>query len=153
MPSFTPPRMIGFLATGGSAPPTPPATSRFRPAGPPTTPPARSPPRGARPRRPAEPSARGGPATWPPPPGGRRREARAADVALGRERPGDVAQALGRPVTEVTLPPETPAVVPARPPGAGPFLLVLRGQKRNAKYPICEGPNYIGRADEQPVDI
>ena len=28
-----------------------------------------------------------------------------------------------------------------------------RGQKRNAEYPIYPGLNFIGRADEKPVDI
>jgi pSer/pThr/pTyr-binding forkhead associated (FHA) protein len=32
-------------------------------------------------------------------------------------------------------------------------LLVLRGQKRNVEYPIYDGLNFIGRADEKPVDI
>jgi len=32
-------------------------------------------------------------------------------------------------------------------------LQVLRGQKRNAEYNIEQGLNFIGRADEQPVDI
>src|SRR5205814_6549965 len=39
------------------------------------------------------------------------------------------------------------------PAGAHPRLLVLRGQKRNVEFPIYEGTNYIGRADEKPVDI
>jgi hypothetical protein len=39
------------------------------------------------------------------------------------------------------------------PAGAQPRLLVLRGQKRNVEYPIYEGHNFIGRADEKPVDI
>jgi hypothetical protein len=39
------------------------------------------------------------------------------------------------------------------PAGAQPRLLVLRGQKRNVEYPIYEGLNFIGRADEKPVDI
>jgi pSer/pThr/pTyr-binding forkhead associated (FHA) protein len=39
------------------------------------------------------------------------------------------------------------------PPGAQPRLLVLRGQKRNVEYPVYEGLNFIGRADEKPVDI
>jgi pSer/pThr/pTyr-binding forkhead associated (FHA) protein len=30
---------------------------------------------------------------------------------------------------------------------------VLRGQKRNVEYPVYEGLNFIGRADEKPVDI
>jgi pSer/pThr/pTyr-binding forkhead associated (FHA) protein len=39
------------------------------------------------------------------------------------------------------------------PEGAQPRLVVLRGQKRNVEYPIYEGHNFIGRADEKPVDI
>jgi hypothetical protein len=38
-------------------------------------------------------------------------------------------------------------------PDAQPRLLVLRGQKRNEEYPLFEGLNFIGRADEKPVDI
>jgi pSer/pThr/pTyr-binding forkhead associated (FHA) protein len=49
----------------------------------------------------------------------------------------------------------SPAILPLNtiPPGAQPRLLVLRGQKRNIEYPLYEGLNYIGRADEKPVDI
>jgi pSer/pThr/pTyr-binding forkhead associated (FHA) protein len=32
-------------------------------------------------------------------------------------------------------------------------LLVLRGQKINVTYPLYDGDNFIGRADERPVDI
>jgi uncharacterized protein (TIGR02996 family) len=39
------------------------------------------------------------------------------------------------------------------PPGARPRLLVLRGMKRGVEYPLYEGANFIGRADEKPVDI
>jgi hypothetical protein len=52
-----------------------------------------------------------------------------------------------------------PAAVPAGeagsplPPDAQPRLVVLRGQKRNQEYPIYPGLNFIGRADEKPVDI
>jgi hypothetical protein len=42
------------------------------------------------------------------------------------------------------------SVLPAE---AQPRLLVLRGQKRNVEYPLYEGLNFIGRADEKPVDI
>jgi hypothetical protein len=42
---------------------------------------------------------------------------------------------------------------PALPAEAQPRLLVLRGQKRNVEYPIYEGMNFVGRADEKPVDI
>src|SRR5947199_219861 len=37
--------------------------------------------------------------------------------------------------------------------GAQPRLVVVRGQKVNAEFPIYEGMNFIGRADEKPVDI
>jgi FHA domain len=54
-------------------------------------------------------------------------------------------------------PPPTPAdtagPAAALPAGAEPKLIVLRGQKRNAEYPIYEGQNFVGRADEKPVDI
>jgi hypothetical protein len=46
--------------------------------------------------------------------------------------------------------PSEPSVLPAE---AQPRLLVLRGQKRNVEYPLYEGLNFIGRADEKPVDI
>ncbi|HEX5270601.1 MAG TPA: FHA domain-containing protein, partial [Gemmataceae bacterium] len=39
------------------------------------------------------------------------------------------------------------------PPDAKPRLVVLRGLKINSEYPIYEGLNFIGRADEKPVDI
>jgi hypothetical protein len=46
-----------------------------------------------------------------------------------------------------------PAPAAAVPAGAQPRLVVLRGLKRNVEYPIYEGHNFIGRADEKPVDI
>jgi FHA domain-containing protein len=55
------------------------------------------------------------------------------------------------PPTTAPAAPAAPAV--ALPPGAEPRLLVLRGQKRNVEYPLYEGHNFIGRADEKPVDI
>jgi hypothetical protein len=33
------------------------------------------------------------------------------------------------------------------------LLLVLRGQKIGVEYPLYDGQNFIGRADEKPVDI
>jgi hypothetical protein len=39
------------------------------------------------------------------------------------------------------------------PAGAQPKLVVQRGQRPKAEYPIYEGLNFIGRADEKPVDI
>ncbi len=69
----------------------------------------------------------------PPPPRGRRRR------HSGRRRRRSAAPAA--------------AVAAGLPPGAQPKLLVLRGQKPNAEYPLFEGPNFVGRADEKPVDI
>ena len=43
-----------------------------------------------------------------------------------------------------------PAKLPA---GAQPKLCVLRGLKINVEYPVYEGNNFVGRADEKPVDI
>jgi hypothetical protein len=56
-----------------------------------------------------------------------------------------------RPVPDPAPAAEVPAAA-ALPTGAQPRLLVLRGQKRNVEYPIYEGLNFIGRADEKPVD-
>jgi len=39
------------------------------------------------------------------------------------------------------------------PAGAQPKLVVLRGLKINSEYPLYEGHNFVGRADEKPVDI
>ncbi len=30
---------------------------------------------------------------------------------------------------------------------------MLRGQKRNVEYPLYDGLNFVGRADDKPVDI
>jgi hypothetical protein len=67
------------------------------------------------------------------------------------------------PVAEAPAPPPAAAPAPAPaapaapagalPVGAEPRLVVLRGQKRNVEYPLYEGHNFIGRADEKPVDI
>ncbi|MBI1916075.1 MAG: FHA domain-containing protein [Planctomycetes bacterium] len=62
------------------------------------------------------------------------------------------------PPAKVETPPsapkvEAPPAEPVLPKGAEPRLLVLRGQRRNVEYPIYEGLNFIGRADEKPVDI
>jgi pSer/pThr/pTyr-binding forkhead associated (FHA) protein len=37
--------------------------------------------------------------------------------------------------------------------GSTPKLVVNRGLKQNVEYPVYEGQNFIGRADEKPVDI
>jgi pSer/pThr/pTyr-binding forkhead associated (FHA) protein len=41
----------------------------------------------------------------------------------------------------------------AIPAGANIKLVCVRGQKPGLEYPVYEGSNFIGRSDEQPVDI
>jgi hypothetical protein len=89
--------------------------------------------------------------------------AEAVPVAAAQVLQAAPAQAAPVPVpptnSGTAAPPATPvaetAAAPAAgfPPGAQPRLLVLRGQKRNVEYPIYDGLNFIGRADEKPVDI
>jgi hypothetical protein len=38
-------------------------------------------------------------------------------------------------------------------PDAKPRLVVVRGQRMGVEYPLYEGENYIGRADEKAVDV
>jgi hypothetical protein len=74
------------------------------------------------------------------------------------------------PAPAATAPPAAPAPAPAAPaapapaapaaPTAGklaadaqPKLVVIRGQKIGAEFPIYPDMNFIGRADEKPVDI
>jgi hypothetical protein len=44
-------------------------------------------------------------------------------------------------------------MVPTPTPTVRPVLVVLRGMKINAEYPIYEGRNTIGRFADKPVDI
>lgn len=59
----------------------------------------------------------------------------------------------------VSPPAPTPApstaapAAPVFPPGCQPKLKVIRGMKIGDEFPIYEGENFIGRADEKPVDI
>ena len=46
-----------------------------------------------------------------------------------------------------------PGLADKIPPGSKPKLIVLRGQRQNIEYPIYEGDNYIGRADDKAVDV
>src|SRR5204863_5952082 len=46
-----------------------------------------------------------------------------------------------------------PAAAAPLPAGSQPKLVVLRGLRINAEYPLYEGHNFIGRVDEKPVDI
>lgn len=74
------------------------------------------------------------------------------------EEPAAVEEPAPAP-TPVPEPEPTPAPEPvaatggALPAGSAPRLRVIRGLKINEEFPIYEGQNYIGRADEQPVDI
>jgi hypothetical protein len=62
------------------------------------------------------------------------------------------AAAPAAPAAPAAVPAAAPAPV-ALPAGAQPKLVVIRGQKINAEYPIYPDLNFIGRADEKPVDI
>ena len=85
---------------------------------------------------------------------GRRRAAASASAAALRRRlrrppPASASAAGARP----RLPLRAAPAAGRHAAGAQPKLVVLRGQKRNAEYPIYEGLNFVGRADEKPVDI
>jgi hypothetical protein len=58
-----------------------------------------------------------------------------------------------QPVMPQPVSPAAPTGATPLPAGSQPRLLVLRGVKRNVEYPIFEGQNFVGRADEKPVDI
>jgi formylglycine-generating enzyme required for sulfatase activity len=80
------------------------------------------------------------------------------ELSQGRLSPAPAPPPAPAPVPQAPAPPLQGAALPlgaagALPRGAQPRLLVLRGQKRNVEYPIYEGLNFIGRADEKPVDI
>jgi hypothetical protein len=85
--------------------------------------------------------------------------ARPASVPQG-ETPAAAAPApasASATASPVTTPAGEPASSPADPgrlpPDAKPRLVVLRGQRISAEYPLYEGHNFIGRTDERPVDI
>src|SRR5262245_54351436 len=67
-------------------------------------------------------------------------EAMAAPAAAPAAAPGGAPADAGAPAAKL-------------PPGAQPKLVVLRGLKINVEYPVYEGNNFVGRADEKPVDI
>jgi len=81
----------------------------------------------------------------------------AVPVAPPPPPPPPVVAAPAAPAASIA--PPQPALAEAVPasagisPGTEPKLVVLRGQKRNAEYPLFEGPNFVGRADEKPVDV
>lgn len=75
------------------------------------------------------------------------------------EPPSAVAEVVAIPEPPPTVPmpaPAAPAAAeapPALPAGAQPRLKVMRGVKVGVEFPIYPDYNYIGRADEKPVDI
>src|SRR5262245_7795486 len=66
-------------------------------------------------------------------------------------RPEPVSEPVAKPVEPP--PAATAATADKLSPDAKPRLVVLRGMKINSEYPLYEGLNFIGRADEKPVDI
>jgi hypothetical protein len=90
---------------------------------------------------PAAPTAEGAPVEAPPAP------------PPPVEAPPAVVAAPPASLAPPAAAPAAPAAAAALPPDARPRLVVLRGLKINTEYPIYEGHNFIGRADEKPVDI
>lgn len=97
-------------------------------------------------------------------------EAEAAPVADAETRAPETTYSEAVPVEAITLEPlaavavESAPAAPAPPavapvaddklaPGTQPRLIVMRGLKINTEYPLYDGHNFIGRADEKPVDI
>ena len=102
-----------------------------------------------------------------------------AEMALEEMPPLPVAEAMPEPVAEEVAPapiaeaiptpiaaevaPAPIAAAPVAPPvsddpyfvsdSANPRLYVVRGQKPKVEFPILGGLNFIGRADDKPVDI
>jgi hypothetical protein len=75
-----------------------------------------------------------------------------------RERPaatpGQIAPTVPVPPAPAYTPTLTPPATPTQAgPQPHPRLVVLRGQRVNAEYPVYEGRNTIGRFADKPVDI
>jgi hypothetical protein len=64
-----------------------------------------------------------------------------------------VAQVVDTGVVAPAPPAANPIEAPALATEAKPKLVVLRGQRINVEYPLYEGENFIGRADDKAVDI
>jgi len=78
----------------------------------------------------------------------------ASEVSVTPVVPEPVPAPPPPPAPPAAAAPAAPAAAAAPlPPDAQPRLVVLRGLKRNVEYPLYEGHNFIGRADEKPVDI
>jgi hypothetical protein len=88
-------------------------------------------------------------------------QATPADPAPAESHSHAAAEELPAPVTEpasalraASIPGISEREAEGKPkPGIAPKLVVLRGQRVNIEYPLYEGENYIGRADEKAVDV
>jgi len=90
-----------------------------------------------------------------------------AEMAIEEMPPLPVAEAMPEPIAEEVAPAPIAAApiaaAPVAPPvsddpyfvsdSANPRLYVVRGQKPKVEFPILGGLNFIGRADDKPVDI
>ena len=87
--------------------------------------------------------------------------AEAKPVVADAPAPAAVAPPSAPPTESAPPPaPAEPAAAPAASPagtslpaGSAPKLVVIRGQKISLEFPIYPDLNFIGRADEKPVDI
>jgi hypothetical protein len=85
----------------------------------------------------------------------------AIPMAAVEAMPAAVAAVVAEPAPAAPAPaaPAAPEAAPAAPaagaipPGSQVKLVVIRGLKINAEFPIYPELNFIGRADEKPVDI
>jgi pSer/pThr/pTyr-binding forkhead associated (FHA) protein len=89
----------------------------------------------------------------PPPPPVPAMEAAPPPPPVEAPPPPPVVAAAPAPPPAPVAPPPAPVSAAPLAADAKPHLVVLRGQKINQEFPIYEGHNFIGRADEKPVDI
>jgi len=85
-----------------------------------------------------------------------------AEMAVEEMPPLPVAEAMPEAIAEEVAPAPIPAAPVATPvsddpyfvsDSANPRLYVVRGQKPKVEFPILGGLNFVGRADDKPVDI
>lgn len=84
-----------------------------------------------------------------------------APAAAPTPPPAPVAAAPAPPPAPAPTPPPAPAAAPPAPaaggapipPGATVKLVVQRGLKIGEEYSLFAGENFVGRADEKPVDV
>jgi FHA domain len=85
-----------------------------------------------------------------------------AEMAVEEMPPLPVAEAMPAPIAEEVAPAPIAAAPVASPvsddpyfvsDSANPRLYVVRGQKPKVEFPILGGLNFVGRADDKPVDI